>query len=239
MQHLILDRKHFTPARLPCSITCFSSIIAKKKGRRRYYYVVTSKRVHGKPRIVDQTYLGTAEAVRQLVRNQSALVPLEASSRDLGLPGVLWQAALSSGAFEALLSVWPAARKGPSIPHFLLLAASHRICCPGPKTRVADWYSGTVLPRLWGFPASSFSSQSFWNRFDQIAAPAGMPAEPMAGRPAASTQSASAGATASMAARSFRRTRGGRPERNSANANSFAPSRSTSAMPHVPGDSTV
>ena len=145
-----------------------SSIIAKKKGKRRYYYVVTSKRVDGKPRIVDQTYLGTAEAVRQLVRNQSAPVPLEGSSRDLGLPGALWQAALSSGAFEALLSVWPAPRKGPSIPHFLLLAAFHRIASPGPKTRVADWYSGTVLPRLWGFPASNFSSQSFWNRFDQI-----------------------------------------------------------------------
>ena len=152
-----------------CSITYMASIIAKKKGKRRYYYVVTSKRVNGKPRIVDQTYLGTADAVRKLVKSRSAPVPLEASSRDLGLPGALWQAALSSGAFDALLSVWPAPRKGPSLPHFLLLAAFHRICCPGPKTQVADWYSGTVLPRLWGWPARHFTSQSFWNRFDRIA----------------------------------------------------------------------
>src|SRR5450756_2239821 len=38
-----------------------SSIVAKKKANKLYYYVVESARVDGKPRIVHQTYLGTAE----------------------------------------------------------------------------------------------------------------------------------------------------------------------------------
>ena len=38
-----------------------ASIVGKKKGNQTYYYVVTSGRVHGKPRITHQTYLGTAE----------------------------------------------------------------------------------------------------------------------------------------------------------------------------------
>ena len=145
-----------------------ASIIRKKKGHQVYYYVATSARVDGKPRITHQTYLGTAERLAQLVRDKAAPVPLEASARDAGLPAALWQAAQSSGALDALLSVWPAPRQGPSLPHFLLLAAFHRICAPGPKTEVADWYRHSVLPDLWGFSPALFSSQAFWDRFDSI-----------------------------------------------------------------------
>jgi len=40
-----------------------ASLIAKKKGNQLYYYVVESARVDGKPRIVHQAYLGTADKV--------------------------------------------------------------------------------------------------------------------------------------------------------------------------------
>ena len=145
-----------------------SSIVGKKKGNQTYYYAVTSGRVNGKPRITHQTYLGTAERLAQLVRDKAAPVPLEATARDAGLPAALWQAARLSGTLDALLSVWPAPRKGPSIPHFLLLAAFHRICDPGPKTKVADWYRHSILADLWRFAPSRFSSQAFWDHFDAI-----------------------------------------------------------------------
>ena len=145
-----------------------ASIVGKKKGNQTYYYVVTSGRVNGKPRITHQTYLGTAERLAQLVRGKAAPVPLEATARDAGLPAALWQAAQLSGTLDALLSVWPAPQRGPSIPHFLLLAAFHRMCAPGPKTEVADWYRHSVLADLWGFAPSLFSSQAFWDHFDAI-----------------------------------------------------------------------
>ena len=151
------------------SIAYMASIIGKKKHNQTYYYVVTSGRVDGKPRITHQTYLGTAERLAQLVRDKSAPVPLTASTRQAGLPAALWLAARRSGALEALLSVWPAPSKGPSIPHYLLLAAFHRICAPGPKTTVADWYRNSILANLWGFSHTHFRSQDFWNHFDAIA----------------------------------------------------------------------
>ena len=40
-----------------------ASLVAKKKGNQLYYYVVECARVDGKPRIVHQTYLGSAEKV--------------------------------------------------------------------------------------------------------------------------------------------------------------------------------
>jgi hypothetical protein len=69
------------------------SLVAKKKGNKLYYYVVESARVDGKPRIVHQAYLGTAEKLAEMVRERTAPVPLSASipcspleaRRDIGI----------------------------------------------------------------------------------------------------------------------------------------------------------
>jgi transposase len=145
-----------------------ASLVAKKKANTLYYYVVESARVDGKPRIVHQTYLGTAERVAALVKDRTAPLPLSATTIEYGLPGALWLAAQNSGVFPLLESLWPKPRSGPSTAHYLLLAAIHRICHPGPKTEVADWYRRSVLFSLWGFPPERFSSQAFWDCFDQI-----------------------------------------------------------------------
>jgi transposase len=145
-----------------------ASLVAKKKGNQLYYYVVESARVDGQPRIVHQAYLGTAEKVAALVKDRTAPVPVSAASRDFGLPGALWLAARQTGLFALLESLWPAPRSGPSPAHYLLLAAIHRVCQPGPKTEVADWYRNTILDSAWGFPPARFRSQDFWDAFEQI-----------------------------------------------------------------------
>src|SRR5271170_6987956 len=90
-----------------------ASLIAKKKANKLYYYVVESARVDGKPRIVHQTYLGTAEKVAALVKDHTSPVPLEATAADVGLPGALWLAAQKTSVFELLHSLWPKPRSGP------------------------------------------------------------------------------------------------------------------------------
>src|SRR5881628_2079953 len=145
-----------------------ASLISKKKGNKLYYYVVESARVDGQPRIVQQTYLGTAEKVAALLKNRTAPVPVSASRCEFGLPGALWLAAQRSGMWDLLRSMWPKPRSGPSPAHYLLLAAIQRICQPGPKTEVADWYRHTILSSLWGFPAERFTSQEFWDAFHRI-----------------------------------------------------------------------
>ena len=145
-----------------------ATIVAKRKRRQLYYYIVESARVDGKPRIVHQTYLGTAERIAALVQDRTAPLPLSISTLDLGLPGALWRAAQQSGVWEVLESLWEKPLSGPSTAHYLLLAAIHRICQPGPKTEVADWYRHTILSSLWGFPAERFTSQEFWDAFDRI-----------------------------------------------------------------------
>jgi transposase len=144
------------------------SLVAKKKGNKLYYYVVESARVEGKPRIVHQAYLGTAEKLAEMVRDRTAPLPVAASTREFGLPAALWSAALGTGVWDLLCSLWPAPRSGPSLAHYLLLAAMHRICEPGPKTEVAAWYRSSILFPLWGFPPERFRSQDFWDAFEQM-----------------------------------------------------------------------
>ena len=57
------------------------SLVAKKKGNKLYYYVVESARVEGKPRIVHQVYLGTAEKLAELVRAAAALPKARRATR--------------------------------------------------------------------------------------------------------------------------------------------------------------
>jgi len=144
------------------------SLVAKKKGNKLYYYVVESARVEGKPRIVHQAYLGTAEKLAEMVCDRTAPIPLAASTRDFGLPAALWTAAQQTGVWDLLASLWPRPRSGPSPAHYLVLAALHRICQPGPKTEVAEWYRTSILSALWEFPGERFTSQAFWDAFEQI-----------------------------------------------------------------------
>jgi transposase len=145
-----------------------ASLVAKKKGNKLYYYLVESARVEGKPRIVHQAYLGTAEKLAEMVRDRSAPLPLAATTREFGLPAALWSAAQNTGVWDLLQSLWPHPRSGPSPAHYLLLAAIHRICQPGPKTEVSDWYRSSILSSLWEFPPERFTSQAFWDAFEQI-----------------------------------------------------------------------
>src|SRR5271157_3812189 len=146
-----------------------ASLVAKKKGNQLYYYVVESARVDGEPRIVHQAYLGNAKKVAALVKDRTTPLPLEATVLEFGLPGSLWLAAQRTGVFELLQSLWSPPRSGPSPAHYLLLAAIHRVCQPGPKTEVAGWYDRTVLRSHWGLAAERFTSQAFWDCFQTLA----------------------------------------------------------------------
>ena len=106
-------------------------------GGKPYFYIAVSKRVNGQPRIVHQTCLGSVDRILATFQQQSAPHPVAAKALDLGLPGALWQAAWVSGVQAALDAVWTPPRQGPALSHFLLLAAFHRICNPGPQTKVA------------------------------------------------------------------------------------------------------
>ncbi|MER3410512.1 MAG: hypothetical protein C4306_10595 [Thermoleophilia bacterium] len=51
-----------------------ATIVRKRKGGRDYFYWVRSARVGSKPRVVEQVYLGTAEALKQARERQEPIL---------------------------------------------------------------------------------------------------------------------------------------------------------------------
>lgn len=94
-----------------------ASIVGKKRGNQTYYYLVTSARVDGKPRIVEQEYLGTGEEV----------VARLSGDRD-GMPQ-----RLQHKGFGDLAAVWTTLTRLGSRPR------STRRSEPGVRTRPRRW----------------------------------------------------------------------------------------------------
>lgn len=142
------------------------SIIKKKIKNSIYYYYVESKRVDGKPRYVNQKYLGTAEAL--LAKVLSAEAPLQSKVlysqvKDFGDVALLFDIAKRLGLVKMIDQVVPKRKQGASIGTYLLTAAINRAAAPTSKNQLSDWYASTCLPMLMGITPNTFSPQNFWN----------------------------------------------------------------------------
>lgn len=66
------------------------SIVGKRRGKHTYYYLVESARVDGKPRIVEQQYLGTAEEVMARLAGGGAGDPDHTKHKAFGDAAAVW-----------------------------------------------------------------------------------------------------------------------------------------------------
>ena len=67
-----------------------ASIVGKKRGAATYYYLVESARVDGKPRIVSQEYLGTADELAAAMRGGGLGLPDRTRQKDFGAVAAAW-----------------------------------------------------------------------------------------------------------------------------------------------------
>jgi hypothetical protein len=70
-----------------------ASIVSKKIRGHTYYYAVWSARVDGKPRIVEQKYLGRAEQILAAVEGAEPPSPRKAVISEFGAVAALFQLA--------------------------------------------------------------------------------------------------------------------------------------------------
>jgi transposase len=143
------------------------SIIKKMKNGRPYYYAVKSARVNGKPRIVWQKYLGTFD---QLTRDQeeTTIKPIESVISEAGGVAALLHIANRIDVIKLIDKVCKKRSQGPSLGHYILLAALNRALDPCSKAGIGEWYEKTILKRIWGFEKSAFTSQRFWDHMDKL-----------------------------------------------------------------------
>jgi len=145
-----------------------TTLIKKVKGRKTYYYAVRSGRVNGKPRIVWQKYLGSLDAIIERYEERAAPTPVETTLFEAGGVAALMQIANRINLMEIVNQVVPKRDQGPSVGHYIVLAALNRVLDPLSKSQIGEWYQNTILRRIWGFQDDQFTSQRYWDHMGMI-----------------------------------------------------------------------
>ena len=140
------------------------SIVSKRKGGRDYFYWVRSARVEGKPRIVEQVYLGTADALRQARERQE---PARTRRRAAG-PLVLWRQAERLGLRELIDAQVATGGLAHSVGTYLQLIACNRAHAPCAKLRLREWYEKTALQSALAIRAGDLDHRRVWDAMDQL-----------------------------------------------------------------------
>jgi len=141
----------------------------KMKKGRAYYYVRETKRIGGKPTVVNQVYLGTAEKILSVFMGKKQL-PKRFSSKEFGSLFILHELEREIGLAEMVDQVAPRRRRseGPSCGQLLLYAVINRAIAPRSKRQLARWYERTDIQNIRPVRLKALSAQNFWNHWDRI-----------------------------------------------------------------------
>jgi transposase len=147
-----------------------ASVVGKKRGGSTYYYLVESARVGGKPRIVSQEYLGTAEELAAAMRGGGLGLPDRVQHKDFGVAAAAW-GMLEDIGVAGLIDAAAGPRRadaGASAGTYLALAALNRLAAPCSKLRFAEWWATTAGPRFTKVPATVLDHRRFWDAMHAV-----------------------------------------------------------------------
>jgi transposase len=146
------------------------SIVGKKRGNQTYYYLVTSGRVDGKPRIISQQYLGSAEEVMARLSAAPGGSPERTQHRKFGDLAAVWGILGRLKVAERIDAVCGSGRGagGVSVGTYLALATLNRVVAPCSKLGFADWWATTAGPRFTKIPVAATDHRRFWDAMDAL-----------------------------------------------------------------------
>jgi len=148
-----------------------ASIVGKKRGNQTYYYLVTSARVDGKPRIVEQQYLGTSqEVLARLSAGDQAGLPERVQHKGFGDLAAVWTMLDRLGVAAAIDEAVGARRSdaAASVGTYLALAIANRVVAPCSKLAFADWWATTAGPRFTKISPAACNHRNFWDAMDTL-----------------------------------------------------------------------
>jgi transposase len=145
------------------------SIVGKRQGNQTYYYLVESARVEGKPRIVSQQYLGSAEEVMAKLAGQAGGEPVRSQHKKFGDLAAVWSVLQRLDVAEVIDAV--VSRRSDaaaSVGTYMALATANRIVDPCSKAAFADWWATTAGPRWVKLPDAALDHRRFWDAMDVL-----------------------------------------------------------------------
>jgi transposase len=145
----------------------------KKKNGRPYLYVREIARVQGKPKVINQVYIGSPERVAELASGQAVLPDL--ASLKVEEFGALWAAELMDQGMDLATlidQVVPASDRedGPSVGQYFLYAVLNRMVDAQSKNKLADWYNHSAIQHIRPVDVDALTSQRYWDKWDRVSA---------------------------------------------------------------------
>jgi hypothetical protein len=123
-----------------------ASLVGKKQKGKTYYYLVESARVDGKPRIVSQQYLGSAEEIAQRLSEAGPGEPDRTAHLAFGDVAGVWGMLERLGVVDIVDEVVGSRRSDAalSVGTYIALAALNRVVAPCSKLAFSDWWATTT-----------------------------------------------------------------------------------------------
>lgn len=142
-------------------------ILKKRIKGRTYYYLAKTQRVQGKPRIVWQHYLGTAEKIRQRLEGTEERVE-EIETLELGSVAAVEAIERELGFQEIVDRVVPKRNQGMSVGQYLYLIALNRAVEPRSKASLGGWLRKTAIGEYREVDWRALDSANFWDHMEKI-----------------------------------------------------------------------
>jgi transposase len=147
-----------------------ASLVGKKQDGRTYYYLVESARVGGKPRIVSQRYLGSADEIAQRLSESGPGEPDRTRHLSFGDLAAVWSMLERLGVAGIVDDVVGQRRSdaAASVGTYFALAVANRVVAPCSKLAFSEWWATTAGDRLVKLPASALDHRRFWDAMDFV-----------------------------------------------------------------------
>jgi transposase len=148
-----------------------ASVYPKKVGGKTYYYLREMARVDGKPKMVSERYLGSADDIGAAVdARDAASLPLRTRHLAFGDIAAVWGMVERLGLVSIVDEVVGARRSdaGASVGTYLALATLNRVVAPCSKLGFADWWVKTAADRFTKIPARVLDHRRFWDAMASV-----------------------------------------------------------------------
>jgi transposase len=143
-----------------------ASLYLKKVSGKTYYYLREMARVDGKPKMVSERYLGSAEQiVAALDAQEAAALPQRTRHLAFGDVAAVW-GTLDRLELAVIVDEVVGARRsdaGASVGTYLALATLNRVVAPCSKLAFADWWVTTAADRFTKIPVRVLDHRRFWD----------------------------------------------------------------------------
>jgi transposase len=147
------------------------SFVTKEINGIEYCYHVESKRINGKPKLINQTYIGPVKKLLESAKGSSKSLQeraLFSVEYEYGMVTLLYDLAVRLDLVGIIDSFIPKRCQGASIGSYIITEAINRVVAPSSTKELQEWYKKTYLSHLTGIEASAFTGQNFWNNAKKI-----------------------------------------------------------------------